>query len=138
MKTYILIICFFIATPFAVCAQLSPLADTLQFTGKLMYMPDSTTVPKHSTFVFYGEHLITWSQKNGALIDSFEIRSVEGEWADQTNNGTLYYTVQSGQWFGQIRTVKVNKDVRVTIDLMDTKNQSVIKQEYDIQKIDNL
>jgi len=136
MKTYTLIICFFAAAQLESFAQSSPLADTLQFTGKLMYVPDSIGVPKHSSFIFYGDQLITWSQKNGELIDSFVIRSTDGVWPDVNENGTLIYQVQSGKWQGEIRAVRVNKDARVIIDLKN--HNGVIKQEYDIQKIDNL
>lgn len=81
------------------------------------------------TFITYNNE-IRWIQKDGEVVYTFAVGSIEGVWSDVNVNGTISYNVSLDGLVGKITISKVEGAYAILLDVNGVNDS--IKNEYSI------
>lgn len=100
---------------------------TSQATNLLLTTPD--TFEMVSRFEIDRESTITWNQKNGQMVDTYIITSMEGQWSNVAANGSIIYHVTGYEIAGKITLTRNGGGVRMIVDFTQN-DPKALKHEF--------
>jgi hypothetical protein len=111
------------------------LTSNLQWeTSEATDLRTGSTRSHQSVFKTYSNQKITWEQRNGAHITTYQIQTIQGDWAQVENIGKVVYVVERDGKTGEILFERNESGLFVTLDFSKA-DEHAIKQRFHISTV---
>lgn len=109
------------------------LTSTIQWTCTQTFDAQQGLMTDEITKIVSSPTQVTWYDSNDVVKDTFEISGTEGSWTNVSNNGSVTFTVSSGEDRALIQFTKQNSNISIRIHFLLKDGKSI----YDL-KVNNV
>lgn len=105
-------------------------------SNKFIDLLSNDIINKSVQFITYDNTKIEWIQKNGSIVYSFKIISINGNWSDVNTNGSISFGVAFDGITGSFSFSRIDDVIKIRLDLKGGAGD--IKNEYTITNAETL